>query len=193
MNYRRYLKSLIHSEEYKDFVRTDSLGGSVEVFYSEYNSPEGTKNIQVVKSRMLVLVLSRRFKVTMDIPDNVSFWEAMKGQTGKNPVYVRSLTYGRAALLMVESEAGFSSMQDAWRNRLEGKDLTLEQQEVFRRSTVRRRIWSDAAQWDANQLFDPHTDIQTIFKDCYSEGDYGAPILCEGAYVKDNKPFRRNR
>lgn len=70
------------------------------------------------------------FKVTMDIPDNVSFWEAMKGQTGKNPVYVRSLTYGRAALLMVESEAGFSSMQDAWRNRLEGKDLTLEQQEV---------------------------------------------------------------
>ena len=75
MNYRRYLKSLIHSEEYKDFVRTDSLGGSVEVFYSEYNSPEGTKNIQVVKSRMLVLVLSRRFKVTMDIPDNVSFWE----------------------------------------------------------------------------------------------------------------------
>lgn len=193
MNYRRYLKSLIHSEEYKDFVRTDSLGGPVEVFYSEYNSPEGTKNIQVVKSRMLVLVLSRRFKVTMDIPDNVSFWEAMKGQTGKNPVYVRSLTYGRAALLMVESEAGFSSLQDAWRNRLEGKDLTLEQQEVFRRSTVSRRIWSDTAQWDANQLFDLHTDIQTIFKDCYSEGDYGAPILCEGAYVKDNKPFRRNR
>lgn len=193
MNYWRYLKSLIHSEEYKDFVRTDSLGGPVEVFYSEYNSPEGTKNIRVVKSRMLVLVLSRRFKVTMDIPDNVSFWEAMKGQTGKNPVYVRSLTYGRAALLMVESEAGFSSLQDAWRNRLEGKDLTLEQQEVFRRSTVSRRIWSDAAQWDVNQLFDPHTDIQTIFKDCYSEGDYGAPILCEGAYVKDNKPFRRNR
>lgn len=47
MNYRRYLKSLIHSEEYKDFVRTDSLGDLWKSFIRNTTLQKGRKTYRL--------------------------------------------------------------------------------------------------------------------------------------------------
>lgn len=213
LGYKKFMKEVINSPEYKKFLQ----GGGrealdfqcTEVFsYSDIEKALSTNTgfakifsakVQTnskktnIKSRLFAQLTSRNFTVTMDLPVNGLFKDKAQNTSTKNPVFVRSLSYGKIALLAIESEYSFEEVKKAAEagikfNILSGEgNYTSKDREILQKATVTICVISDETK--ETQYFDSFDKIKDVFKISYSEYHYGLPILCKGYYTKDHSIF----
>lgn len=141
-------------------------------------------------------LISKNFTVTMEVPANGFFKDKSKDSSSENPVYVRSISYGKIALLAIESEYSFEEVKKAveagikWKIFNAGGSFSAKDTEILQKSTITLYLISDDTKGEANQFFNSLDDIQRAFKINYSESNFGLPIFCKGFYTKDNSIFK---
>ncbi len=215
LGYKIFLKEILKSSEYKNFIQkggresldfqcteyfsyTDiekafsSNAGLAKIFSAKVQSNSRKTNI---KSRLLGQLISRNFTVTMEVPANGFFKDKSKDTSPENPVYIRSISYGKIALLSIESEDSFEEVKKAveagvkWKIFSAGGNFSSKDTEILQKSTITLYLISDDTTGEANQFFNSLDDIKNAFKIDYSESNFGLPIFCKGYYTKDNSVF----
>ena len=215
LGYKKFLKDVLKSSEYKKFTQnggresldfqcteyfsyTDiekafsSNAGLAKIFSAKVQSNSRKTNI---KSRLLGQLISRNFTVTMEVPANGFFKDKSKDTSAENPVYVRSISSGKIALLAIESEYSFEEVKKAveagvkWKIFSAGGNFSSKDTEILQKSTITLYLISDDTSGEANQFFNSLDDIKNAFKINYSESNFGLPIFCKGYYTKDNSLF----
>lgn len=216
LGYKKFLKEVLKSSEYKNFIQNggrESLDFQCTEFFSysdiskAFSSNAGLANIfsakvqsnshkTNIKSRLLGQLISKNFTVTMKVPANGFFKDKSKDSSSENPVYVRSISYGKIALLAIESEYSFEEVKKAveagikWKIFNAGGSFSAKDTEILQKSTITLYLISDDTKGEANQFFNSLDDIQRAFKINYSESNFGLPIFCKGFYTKDNSIFK---
>lgn len=216
LGYKKFLKEVLKSSEYKNFIQNggrESLDFQCTEFFSysdiskAFSSNAGLANIfsakvqsnshkTNIKSRLLGQLISKNFTVTMEVPANGFFKDKSKDSSSENPVYVRSISYGKIALLAIESEYSFEEVKKAveagikWKIFNAGGSFSAKDTEILQKSTITLYLISDDTKGEANQFFNSLDDIQRAFKINYSESNFGLPIFCKGFYTKDNSIFK---
>ncbi len=215
LGYKKFLKEVLKSAEYKNFIQNggresldfqcteyfsysdiekafSSNAGLAKIFSAKVQSNSRKTNI---KSRLLGQLISRNFTITMEVPANGFFKDKSKDTSPENPVYVRSISYGKIALLSIESEESFEEVKKAveagikWKIFSAGGSFSAKETEILQKSTITLYLISDDTQGEANQFFDSLDDIKNAFKIKYSDSNFGLPIFCKGYYTKDNSIF----
>lgn len=178
---------------YSDIEKAfSSNAGLAKIFSAKVQSNSKKTNI---KSRLLGQLISRNFTVTMEVPVNGFFKDKSKDTSSENPVYVRSISYGKIALLTIESEYSFEEVKKAveagikWKIVNAGGSYTSKDAEILQKSTITLYLISDDTDGNVNQFFDSLDDIKNAFRINYSEANVGLPIFCKGYYTKDNSVF----
>lgn len=213
--YKKFMKEVLHSPEYKtylqkggkeslDFQCTEyfsysdiekafsSNAGLAKIFSAKVQTNSKKTNI---KSRLLGQLVSRNFTVTMEVPVNGFFKDKSKDTSAENPVYVRSISYGKIALLSVESEYSFEEVKKAveagikWKIFSAGGSYSSKDVEILQKSTITLYLISDDTDGSANQFFVSLDAIKNAFQINYTDANYGLPIYCKGHYTKDNSLF----
>ena len=216
LGYKKFLKEVLKSSEYKNFIQNggrESLDFQCTEFFSysdiskAFSSNAGLANIfsakvqsnshkTNIKSRLLGQLISKNFTVTMEVPANGFFKDKSKDSSSENPVYVRSISYGKIALLAIESEYSFEEVKKAveagikWKIFNAGGSFSAKDTEILQKTTITLYLISDDTKGEANQFFNSLDDIQRAFKINYSESNFGLPIFCKGFYTKDNSIFK---
>lgn len=215
LGYKKFLKEVLRSEEYKKFIQNGSREsldfqcseffsysdiekafssnvGLAKLFSSKVQSNSVKKNI---KSRLLGQLISRNFTVTMEVPARGFFKDKAHDLSSENPVYVRSISYGKIALLAIESEYSFEEVKKAveagikWKILNTGGSFSSKDTEILQKSSITLYLISDDTSGQCNQFFNSLDDIKKAFQLNYSETNFGLPIFCKGYYTKDNSLF----
>lgn len=215
IGYKLFLKDLLKSDEYKSFIKKgmrESLdfqcteyfsyadiekafsanAGLAKVFSTKVQSKTHKTNI---KSKLLGQLISRNFTITMELPPKGLFKDQTKNTSPENPVYVRTLSYGKIALLSIESEYSFEEVKQAieagikWKIVHTGSDISAKNIEILQKSTITLYLIADDTNGEGNHFFDSLDDIKQAFQINYSDGNIGLPIFCKGYYTKDNTLF----
>ena len=214
LGYKRFLKEVIRSSEYKSFLQGGgregldfqcteffsysdiekalaSNAGFAKIFSAKVQSNSKKTNI---KSRLFAQLISRNFTVTMDLPPKGFFKNKSYDTCADNPVYIRSLTYGKVAVLTIESEYTFEEVKKAIEAGVKynlisaSTNFTAKDKEILQKATFTICVISDDS--TVTQYFDSFDKIKEIFKISFSENNYGLPIYCKGYYTKDNSIFK---
>lgn len=214
LGYKKFLKEIIRSSEYKAFIQgggregldfqcteffsysdiekaLSSNAGFAKIFSAKVQSSSKKTNI---KSRLFAQLVSRNFTVTMDVPAKGFFKDKSHDTDPQNPVYIRSLSYGKIAIMAIESEYTFEEVKKAIEAGVKfnlfsgGANFTAKDKEILQKSTCTICVISDES--TITQYFDSFDKIKDIFKISYSENHYGLPIYCKGFYTKDNSIFK---
>jgi thiol-activated cytolysin len=213
--YKKFMKEVLHSAEYKSFLQKggreslkfecseyfsysdiekafSSNAGLAKIFSAKVQTNSKKTNI---KSRLIGQLVSRNFTVKMENPVNGFFKDKSKDTSLENPVYISSISYGKIALLSVESEYSFEEVKKAveagvkWKIFNAGGSFSSKDTEVLQKSTITLYLISDDTNGEANQYFSSLDDIKNAFQINYSEANFGLPIFCIGYYTKDNSLF----
>lgn len=213
--YKKFMKEVVRSAEYKTFLQKggrESLDFQCTEYFSysdiekAFSSNAGLAKIFSAKvqtnskktnitSRLLGQLVSRNFTVTMDVPANGFFKDKSKDTSSENPVYVRSISYGKIALLSIESEYSFEEVKKAveagvkWKIFSAGGSYSSKDTEILQKSTITLYLISDDTNGNVNQFFNSLDDIKNAFQINYTDANYGLPIFCKGYYTKDNSIF----
>ena len=215
IGYKKFIKDLLRSDEYQSFIKKgirESLdfqcteyfsyadiekafsanAGLAKVFSAKVQSKTHKTNI---KSKLLGQLISRNFTITMELPPQGLFKDKTKNTSLENPVYVRSISYGKIALLSIESEYSFEEVKQAieagikWKIVHAGSDSSSKNTEILQKSTITLYLIADDTNGEANHFFDSLDDIKQAFQINYTNGNIGLPIFCKGYYTKDNTLF----
>lgn len=130
----------------------------------------------------------------MDLPPKGFFKNKSYDTCADNPVYIRSLTYGKVAVLTIESEYTFEEVKKAIEAGVKynlisaSTNFTAKDKEILQKATFTICVISDDS--TVTQYFDSFDKIKEIFKISFSENNYGLPIYCKGYYTKDNSIFK---
>ena len=78
----------------------------------------------------------------MEVPANGFFKDKSKDSSSENPVYVRSISYGKIALLAIESEYSFEEVKKAveagikWKIFNAGGSFSAKDTEILQKTTI---------------------------------------------------------
>lgn len=212
--YKKFIKEVLRSPEYKDHVSggvLESLDFQCTEFYSYSDIEKAfSSNLKLakifsakvqsnskktnIKSRLIGRLISKNFSVTMETPVNGFFKDKTKDQAAENPVFIRSMSYGKLALLAIESEYSFEEVKKAVEAGIKWKisgsgSYSQRDTEILQRSTITLYILTDDSNGQVNQLFDSLESVLEAFKISYSEKSTGFPVTCVGQYTKDLSIF----
>lgn len=214
--YKKFMKEVLRSEEYKKYIASGTREGLVfqcSEYYSysdiekAFSANAGLAKIfsarvqtnskkTNIKSRLLGQLISKNFSVTMETPSlNGLFKDSSRNTSSDNPVYIRSITYGKIALLSVESEYSFEEVKQAVEAEIKYKILSAggsyssKSTEILQKSVITLYVISDNSEGNTDQFFSSLDDIKKTFTLAYSESNIGLPIICKGCYTKDNSVF----
>ncbi len=183
----------------KAFTRNVGLGS---IFSAQVESKGKTTQ---KKGRLLARLVSRNFNVYMDTPANGVFKDSIlnansgggrsggRGSRNENLIYTKSLTYGRAVYVAIESEYSYSEVKLALEAGIKFKfinaNMGMDQKttEVFSKSTI--TIFAVSENASSSYFMDALNNLNTLFTVKYSDLAYGYPIYLQGRYVHDNSAY----
>lgn len=205
IGYKELLADALESNEYKEYMngRLSPFDIKlVEVYTYEdiekafpYNEALGellskeakkTSKIKGVKSRTTGVLVNRSFSVYADIPVQGFFEDKDMNESPENPVYIRSITYGKTAYFVIESPYSYKEVEEALKSKLSLSNV-VKGAEILKNSTITLFIVSDNGQ-TAN-VYTSFQDLDKFLKTPFNEHWYGYPIYCQGVYTKDNTIF----
>lgn len=212
--YKKFMKEVLRSPEYKDHVSSgvlESLDFQCTEFYSysdiekAFSSNMGLAKLFAakvqsnskktnIKSRLVGRLISKNFSVTMETPVKGFFKEKIMDQAAENPVFIRSMSYGKLALLAIESEYSFEEVKKAveagikWKISANGS-YNQHDTEILQKSVITLYVLTDDKNSAFNQLFNSLENVLEAFKISYSEKSTGLPVTCIGQYTKDLSIF----
>lgn len=205
IGYKELLADALESNEYKEYMsgRLSPFDIKlVEVYTYEdiekaflYNEALGellskeakkTSKIKGIKSRTTGVLANRSFSVYADIPIQGFFEDKDMNENTENPVYIRSITYGKTAYFVIESPYSYQEVEEAVKSKLSLSNV-VKGDEILKNSTITLFIVSNNGQ-TAN-VYTSFQDLDKFLKTPFNEHLYGYPVYCQGVYTKDNTIF----
>lgn len=104
----------------------------------------------------------------------------------ENPVYIRSVTYGKTAYFVIESQYSYKEVEEAVKSKLSLGNAA-KGTEILKNSTITLFVVSDNRQ-TAN-VYTSFQNLDKFLETPFNEHLYGYPIYCQGVYTKDNTIF----
>jgi hypothetical protein len=213
MGYKKVLKGMVKSDEYKKFVKGKSKKSYIfdcTEFYSytdiekafsanagvgKFFSGEVKKNstLKEINGRLFARIISTNFDVEMDLPAKGLFKDKSYNIGAENPVYVKEISYGKLAVIAIESKYTYSQIKEAVEASVGFKifggnsNYNKEAQKILSESAVTIYAKSnDSNEYKFGTSFEHLLDAVNI---TYSEDSYGLPVFCQGRYTKDGSVF----
>lgn len=205
--FKKMLADALESEQYKEFINNRLSPFDIklaEVYtYDDmekafpYNSPSLgkllSKEVQRIstkkdiKCRLIGVLANRSFTAYMDTPIYGFFKDKNMNASSENPVYIRSITYGKTAFFVIESLYSYKEVEGAVLSKLSLKDSVDKGEDILKKSTITLFVVSDNLQ--TAKVFTSFQDFDRFLKSPFTEHLYGYPIYCQGVYTKDNTIF----
>jgi len=160
----------------KVFSKNTKLG---EIISSEI---EQTSNKKTIKSRLIGEIRSESFTVYMDFPVN-SFFKN-KTSPGADPIYIRSLTYGKVAYFVIESSYSYAEIAQVILSKFALQNTPDNEKDILKESTIETFTISDERQ--TAKVCKTFQNLDNFINAPFSECSYGYPIYCQGIHTKDN-------
>lgn len=159
----------------------------------ELLSKEVKRNSQKagIKSKLTGVITNRSFTTYMDIPIYGFFKDKKMNEDPQNPVFLRSITYGKAAFFVIESPYSYREVEGAIFSKLSLNDAIDKGVEVLKNSTITLFIVSGSLQ--IAKVYNSCQDLDDFLKSPFNEHLYGYPIYCHGVYTRDNTFFERSK
>lgn len=161
----------------KAFPHNEVLGGLLS------KEAKKTSTIKGIKSRMTGVLTNKSFFVYADILVQGFFEEKGMDENPENPVYIRSITYGKTAYFVIESPYSYKDVEEAVKAKLSLSNA-VNGAGVLKNSTITLFVVSDNRQ-TAN-VYTSFQDLDKFLETPFNEYLYGYPIYCQGVYTKDN-------
>lgn len=205
IGYKELFSDALESKQYKEYINNRLSPFDVklvEVYTYEdiekafpYNEILGgllskeakkTSTIKGIKSRMTGVLANRSFSVYADTPVQGLFGEKAMNENSENPVYIRSITYGKTAYFVIESQYSYKEIEEAVKAKLSLSNA-VNGAEVLKNSTITLFVVPDNRQ-TAN-VYTSFQDLDKFLETPFNEHLYGYPIYCQGVFTKDNTIF----
>lgn len=152
-----------------------------------------------LKTGLFARVVQKNFSVIMDYPINGNVFQNegdLNNLLSREPVYVNSITFGRMAVIAMESNYSYSELKAAFQASLTtgkvgiGLDITAQQKKILSEATIKIFVSGGAGQEVAQIVtgFDKFTEF------ILSGGEFtrdvpGVPIVFTANYARDNSVF----
>lgn len=205
IGYKELLTDALESKQYKDYMNNRLSPFDIELVevytYEDiekafpYNGALGellskeakkTSKIKDIKSRTMGVLANRSFSVYVDISVQGFFEDKDMNENPENPVYIRSITYGKTAYFVIESQYSYKEVEEAVKSKLSlGNEA--KGAEILKNSAITLFVVSDNRQ-TAN-VYTSFQDLDKFLETPFNEHLYGYPIYCQGVYTKDNTNF----
>lgn len=215
IGYKKSLSSALNSDKYKTHGSGDK--NNLEYYFSEFytykdlekafpgNLDFGTifsakaasnKKQTNIKGRILARLVSENFVTYMDTPaSTIGFFKNPELNKSKieNPVYIKSLTYGKIAYVAIESEYSYSEVKTALKKAMKYKfvDSSIkadkEITEIFSKSSI--TVFSISDNTSEFYFTDALSNLNSLFTINYSRLSYGYLIYFQGRYLLDNSAY----
>lgn len=167
----------------KAFPKNSNL---TNFFISEVKN---NNNHEKVNSRVLIQFISEYFTVYMDDP--ISLFKENKNATysqGDEPVYIKSITYGKMAFIAIESECSYDEISHAVKTIANKATIDKKIIDVMNKSTITVfAIGGSSKELKSRNVW---SVLESIFDSSFNKNNYGYPICCQGRYVADGRIFR---
>lgn len=206
IGYKELFSDALESKQYKEYINNRLSPFDVklvEVYTYEdiekafpYNEVLGellskeakkTSTIKGIKSRMIGVLANRSFSVYADTPVQGLFEEKAMNESPENPVYIRSITYGKTAYFVIESQYSYKEVEEAVKAKLSLSNA-VNGAEVLKNSTI--TLFSVPDNRQTANVYTRFQDLDKFLETPFNEHLYGYPIYCQGNYTKDNSAFR---
>lgn len=207
--YRKLLVESLDSQAYKEYIENKHSLFEVKLveIYSSTDLNKAFPNndgilgknltkamsngskISDVKSKLAGELSSINFTAYMDYPANGFFQDKDNDMKQDNPVYVRSISYGKAAFFVIESKYPYKEVADAVLSKLSLSNVE-NTEEILKNSTITLFTVADSQQ--SAEVYRSFIDLDAFLNTPFTEFSYGYPIFCQGAYAKNNAPFRED-
>lgn len=207
VGYKKLLIDALESNQYKEFINNRLSPFDVKlvevytyediekVFYDsngllgELLSKEAQKmpKKKDVKSRTIGVLANRSFTTYIDIPVDGFFKNKNTNESLENPVYIRSITYGKAAFFVIESPYSYKEVEEAVLSKLSLSSDIDKGKEILKKSAITLFVVSDPLQ--TAKVHTGFQDLDKFLESPFNEHLYGYPIYCQGVYTKDNTIF----
>lgn len=201
-NYQHFIKDMLNSEEYVsnnlprlDLFRICNLGAPENLKMIFKNNKKFANTIlDIIQQRsktnkfqnwVLAEIVFRGISVTMDTP-SVPGLLKNKSLESKGMVYVRSITYGATAYLIIGSNFSYNEIK---------KFITtpsLAENASQRLSDSSIIFISNSTLGQDAKLSTSFDSLNSFIKEPYTTRNYGYPIYCTGCYINDNSFFHIN-
>lgn len=176
--------NLVEVYTYEDIEKAFPCNGALGELLSE--EAKKTSKIEGIKSRTTGVLANRSFSVYADTPVQGFFEDKDMNNTPENPVYIRSITYGKTAYFVIESPYSYKEVEEAIKAKLSLSNA-VNGAEVLKKSAITLFVVSDNRQ-TAN-VYTSFQELDKFLKTPFNEHLYGYPIYCQGVYTKDNTIF----
>lgn len=151
-------------------------------------------------SGLFARLVQKNFAVIMDYPEDGNIFldnDLLDKNRHLSPVYISSITYGRTAIIAIESDFEYDKVRAAFTASLTlGKDggkLTLDttSEEILRKSNIRMIVSGGRGNQVAELVngFDEFKDF-IIKGGEFTKDDYGVPISFTANWVHSNSMYR---
>lgn len=211
LGYKELLSNSLDSKEYKEYIKDRHSPYDVKLveIYSyedihkvflasdeklgELLSKEVEKDswIKGIKSRLVGEISSKSFTVYMDYPVNGFFKDKNMDDNVDNPVYIRSISYGKAAFFVIESKFSYKEVEVAILSKFSLSDAAVRNEAVLKESTITLFTVSNNIQ--TAKIHSDFRDLDIFLNTSFQELSYGYPIYCQGVYTKDNRPSEKTK
>ena len=136
------------------------------------------------KSKSTGILVNRSFTTYMDTPVHGFFKDKAMNENTENPVYIRSITYGKVAFFVIESPYSYKEVEEAILSKLSLNDAIEKGTKVLQNSTITLFVVTDHLQ--TAKVYTNFEELDKFLESPFNEYSYGYPIYCQGAYTKDN-------
>lgn len=207
-----YLKLLINaldSKQYKNYINNKCLGFDIKLVeaysFSDikkvfpkskgtlgeelFKEVERTSKLKDVRSILIGQLSGKSFTVYMDFAANGFFKNKENDNNLNNPVYLRSITYGKCAFFVIESRYSYNEIKDVVLSKLSLANIVDEEKEILNNSTITLFVVSNNLQ--IAKVKRSFQDLDTFLHETFNEQSYGYPIYCQGVFTKDNTFFEK--
>lgn len=176
--------SLVEVYTYEDIKKAFPHNVTLGKLLSE--EAEKTSKIKGIKSRTMGILVNRSFSAYADIPVQRLFEDKEMNESPENPVYIRSITYGKTAYFVIESPYSYKEVEEAVKSKLSLAN-TVKGAEILKKSTIILFVVADVRQ-TAN-VYTCFQVLDKFLETPFNEYSYGYPIYCQGRYTRDNTIF----
>lgn len=201
-NYQQFLKEMLNSEEYVsnnlprlDLFRICNLGTPENLKMIFKNNKKFANTIlDMIQQRsktnklqnwVLAEIVFRGISVTMDTPSEPGLLKN-KSLEAEGMVYVRSITYGATAYLIIGSSFSYNEIK----NFITTPSLAENTSQKLSESSI--IFISNSTLGQNAELSTSFDSLNSFMKEPCTAGNYGYPIYCTGCYINDNSFFHIN-
>lgn len=201
VGYKTLLAESLKSKQYKEYIKNKHSPYEIrltEIFSNQdiqkafsnntklgeiiSNEVEHISSKKAIRSRLIGQIRSESFTAYMDFPVNNFFKEKVDMQ--EKPVYIRSLSYGKVAYFVIESNYSYEKVEQLILSKFALQNTLDNEMDILKESII--ELFTITDQLQTAKISNTFQDLEEFINAPFTESSYGYPIYCQGVYTENN-------